>query len=241
MADELPEREARMYQAFLAEQCERYDEMVEHMRAACLSGPELNAKERNYLAVAYKQAVGQRRAAWRIVSAMEQGEIEKGNHMTTADATAYRKEIEREMQTLCHSVLDLLTKELLPKATTAEAQVTFFKSLGDFHRYLAEITDGKEKTDETRSAKEAYEKGTRIAEESLKVTDAVRLGLALNHAVFLYEVMRSPTESVRVGRKAYEDSVREIDNMGEETIKDSILVMQLIRDNLTLWTADPND
>jgi len=241
MGEDIPEREAQIYKAMLAEQAERYEEMAEYMRAACMFGQELDPKERNFLVVAFKQAVGQRRAAWRTVCTMEQVEIAKGNHMTTATATAYRKEIEKELRTLSQTILSLLKDLLIPGSTTADAKVLFYKTLGDYHRYIAEISDGREKTDETRSAKKAYEEGTRIAEDALPVTSVVRLGLALNHAVFQYEVMQSPTEAVRIGRKAFEDAVREIDNLGEESVKDSALVMQLLRDNLTLWTSDPND
>ncbi|CAE7941294.1 14-3-3 protein-like [Symbiodinium microadriaticum] len=84
-------REHEVYFATLAEQAERYDEMAEHMRAAALFEQELDAEERNLLAVAFKQAVGQRRVAWRIVCAAEQEEQAKGNHMTTASARGYRK------------------------------------------------------------------------------------------------------------------------------------------------------
>merc|ERR550537_932239 len=53
------------------------------------------------LSVAYKQAVGQRRAAWRIVSNVEMQEEAKGNAMTTTSARVYRKKIEDELKTLC--------------------------------------------------------------------------------------------------------------------------------------------
>lgn len=241
MDDDLPEREAQVYMAKLAQQAERYDEMAAYMRAACMFGQELDAAERNHLSVAYKQSVGQRRAAWRTVCTMEQGMIQKGDHMATASAAAYRKEIERELREISQEILSLLRDVLIPKATSAAAEVLFFKSMGDYHRYIAEISDGPERTNETASAKKAYEEGTRIAENSLAVTNVVRLGLALNHAVFQYEVMQDFKNAITIGRKAFEDAVREIDQMGDENVHESALVMQLLRDNLTLWASDTND
>eukprot|EP00443_Scrippsiella_acuminata_P058829 CAMPEP_0115468796 /NCGR_PEP_ID=MMETSP0271-20121206/51141_1 /TAXON_ID=71861 /ORGANISM="Scrippsiella trochoidea, Strain CCMP3099" /LENGTH=271 /DNA_ID=CAMNT_0002895859 /DNA_START=61 /DNA_END=872 /DNA_ORIENTATION=- len=231
-AEEISDRERQVYLAQLAEQAERYDEMTEYMKEACMFGQELNERERTYLAVAFKQAVGQRRSAWRIVCAVEAAEDAKGNHMTTASAAGYRKQIEKELTKLCQTILSLLTDQLIPGATSAEAKVAFYKAKGDYHRYIAEISDHKDKTDEVRCAKAAYEDGTRIAEDALPVTNQHRLGLALNHAVFYYEVMQKPTDAVRIGRKAFEDAVREIDNVGEESVKESALVMQLLRDNL---------
>mmetsp|Transcript_57259 Transcript_57259/g.121739 ORF Transcript_57259/g.121739 Transcript_57259/m.121739 type:complete len:246 (-) Transcript_57259:112-849(-) len=237
MVTELTSREKEIYLAQLAEQAERYDEMAEHMHAACTYGKELDPTERNYLAVAYKQAVGQRRSAWRIVSNIEANEQAKGNHMTTASAAGYRRQIESELKTLCQTILSLLNDLLIPGASSAEAKVSYYKAQGDYHRYIAEITDDRERTEEVNAAKKAYEDGTVIAETTLSVTNQFRLGLALNHAVFYYEVLTRPTDAVRLGRQAFEDAVREIDNLGEESAQDSALVLQLLRDNLTLWTC----
>ncbi|CAJ1376162.1 unnamed protein product [Effrenium voratum] len=180
-------REHEVYFATLAEQAERYDEMAEHMKSAALFEQELDAEERNLLAVAFKQAVGQRRCAWRIVCAAEQEEQAKGNHMTTASARGYRKKIEAELTSLCQTILALLTDKLIPGATTAEAKVSYYKAQGDYYRYMAEISDDMDRTRSTTAAKAAYEDGTKVAETSLKVTSPFRLGLALNHAVFYYE------------------------------------------------------
>jgi len=234
-------REHEVLYATFAEQAERYDDMAECMsNVAGQFQKELDVEERNLLAVAYKQAVGQRRASWRIVCNAEQAEEKKGNVMTTASAKEYRKKIEKELKTLCDTILELLSDHLIPRASDADAKVSFHKAQGDYYRYIAEITDDIDRTRAMNNAKKAYEDGTKIAEKELKVTSSFRLGLALNHAVFYYEIMNAPTEAVRIGRKAFEDAVREIDNLGDEGAKDAALPMQLLRDNLTLWTSDPN-
>merc|ERR1711976_301231 len=84
-------REKDVYFAKLAEQAERYDEMADHMEAVGKSGTELSVEERNLLSVAYKNAVGSRRAAWRIISSVEQKEKSKGNDGNAAWAAEYRK------------------------------------------------------------------------------------------------------------------------------------------------------
>lgn len=38
--------------------------------------------------------------------------------------------------------------------------------------------------------------------------------------------------------QAFDDAIAELDTLGEESYKDSTLIMQLLRDNLTLWTSD---
>merc|ERR1712161_135129 len=97
--------------------------------------------------------------------------------------------------------------------------------------------------DEKRSkaadnAKVAYEDAQKVAEKDLVVTHPIRLGLALNFSVFQYEVLQNQDEACKMARTAFEDAIAELDNVQEDSYKDSTLIMQLLRDNLTLWTSD---
>uniref|UniRef100_A0A8C0QHA6 14-3-3 domain-containing protein n=3 Tax=Canis lupus TaxID=9612 RepID=A0A8C0QHA6_CANLF len=74
----MDDREDLVYQAKLAEQAERYDEMVESMKKVAGMDVELTVEERNLLSVAYKNVIGARRASWRIISSVEQKEENKG-------------------------------------------------------------------------------------------------------------------------------------------------------------------
>ena len=72
----------QVYMAKLAEQAERYDEMVKFMDSVVkdvIPEQELTVEERNLLSVAYKNVIGARRASWRIISSIEQKEESKGN------------------------------------------------------------------------------------------------------------------------------------------------------------------
>lgn len=70
----MADREDKVFMAKLAEQAERYDEMLESMKSVATYDTELSVEERNLLSVAYKNVIGARRASWRIVSAIEQRE-----------------------------------------------------------------------------------------------------------------------------------------------------------------------
>merc|ERR1712222_141633 len=102
----------------------------------------------------------------------------------------------------------------------------------------AEFTDGDKKTKAAESARVAYTEAQAVAEKGLAVTHPIRLGLALNYSVFMYEVLSSPDEACKMARTAFEDAIAELDNVAEDSYKDSTLIMQLLRDNLTLWTSD---
>lgn len=43
---------------------------------------------------------------------------------------------------------------------------------------------------------------------------------------------------LRLAKAAFDDAIAELDTLSEESYKDSTLIMQLLRDNLTLWTSD---
>ncbi|KAL8208131.1 hypothetical protein R6Q57_007543 [Mikania cordata] len=73
------DREIFVYTAKLAEQAERYDEMVEAMKKVAKLGVELTLEERNLLSVGYKNVIGAGRASWRILSSIEQKEESRGH------------------------------------------------------------------------------------------------------------------------------------------------------------------
>jgi 14-3-3 protein epsilon len=61
--------------------------------------------------------------------------------------------------------------------------------------------------------------------------------LALNFSVFYYEILNSPDRACHLAKSAFDDAIAELDSLSEESYRDSTLIMQLLRDNLTLWTS----
>merc|ERR1712039_542777 len=234
-------RDKEVYFAKLAEQAERYDEMASHMQNVGKSGEELSVEERNLLSVAYKNAVGSRRAAWRIITSVEQKEKTKGNEEQAKHAKEYCTKVEQELQKICDTILGLLDKGLIPKATSGESKVFYQKMKADYYRYIAEFTEGDKKKQAAESARQAYEAANEVATKDLVVTHPIRLGLALNFSVFQYGVLQQPDEACKMARTAFEDAIAELDNVAEDSYKDSTLIMQLLRDNLTLWTSDQEE
>merc|ERR1712117_338778 len=106
----------------------------------------------------------------------------------------------------------------------------------DYWRYIAEFKEGSKKDEAAEEARKAYEEANKVAEKDLAVTHPIRLGLALNYSVFQYEVLSKPEDACKMARTAFEDAIAELDNVAEDSNKDSTLIMQLLRDNLTLWT-----
>jgi 14-3-3 protein epsilon len=215
--------------------------MIYHIKVGKIRG-DLSTEERNLLSVAYKNAVGSRRAAWRIISSVEQKENSKGNADNAEWAKEYRTKVEEELDSICGKILALLKEKLIPKGAelkNAESTVFYQKMKADYHRYIAEYSpEGSDKKKKAADdADEAYN-AAHDAAKDLAVTHPIRLGLALNYSVFQYEVLNKPDKACEMARQAFEEAIAELDNVAEDSYKDSTLIMQLLRDNLTLWTSD---
>ena len=214
-------REKDVYFAKLAEQAERYDEMADYMKAVGDDGNELSVEERNLLSVAYKNTVGSRRAAWRIISSVEQKEKSKGNDGQAGYAKDYRVKVENELQKICDTILTLLDTGLIPKATQAESKVFYQKMKADYYRYIAEFRSGEEKTKAAEEARKAYAEAAKVAKDDLAVTHPIRLGLALNYSVFMYEVLNDPDEACKMARTAFEDRKGGKDGKGQRNFRNA--------------------
>lgn len=233
--------ENAVYLAKLAEQAERYEEMVENMKVVASSDVELTVEERNLLSVAYKNVIGARRASWRIVTSIEQKEESKGNESQVSLIKEYRQKIEAELAKICDDILEVLDKHLLPSAQSGESKVFYHKMKGDYHRYLAEFAVGDRRKGAADASLAAYKSATEVAQTDLAPTHPIRLGLALNFSVFYYEILNSPDQACHLAKLAFDDAIAELDTLNEESYKDSTLIMQLLRDNLTLWTSSEAD
>ncbi|XP_020609877.1 14-3-3 protein 2-like [Orbicella faveolata] len=232
----MSEREKNVFLAKLAEQAERYEEMAEYMWKVAKEGPKLSTEERNLLSVAYKNVIGAKRAAWRIVSSLEakaEGKEEKNKELSKK----FRLQIEKELNEVCEQIISLLEDPLIPDADDTESKVFFLKMKGDYYRYQAEISDDSGRKEDAR---EAYAKAEEEG-KGLPCTSPIRLGLALNYSVFHYEILRDSDKACKVAKTAFDDAIGDLDTLSEDSYKDSTLIMQLLRDNLTLWTADIAD
>mmetsp|Transcript_2274 Transcript_2274/g.4619 ORF Transcript_2274/g.4619 Transcript_2274/m.4619 type:complete len:243 (+) Transcript_2274:123-851(+) len=231
------DRDTLVYRAKLAEQAERFDEMVSDMKEVAKAPQDLTVEERNLLSVAYKNVIGSRRASWRVVTSIEQ----KGDPEKATVIKGYKEKIENELVEICNDILSIISDSLIPNSTSEEAKVFYYKMKGDYHRYLSEFQVGDDRKASASAALDAYESASNIATKELPPTHPIRLGLALNFSVFYYEILNSPDKACQIAKQAFDDAIAELDTLNEESYKDSTLIMQLLRDNLTLWTSDQQE
>lgn len=246
-------KEELVQRAKLAEQAERYDDMAAAMKQVVIhSGQPLESEERNLLSVAYKNVVGARRSSWRVISSIESKSDNSERKQTMA--REYRQKIENELTDICRDVLALLDTYLInncdKQAATVdksdkaaynsliESKVFYLKMKGDYYRYLAEVAAPDKRSEVITNSQEAYESAFTTAKDGMAPTHPIRLGLALNFSVFYYEIQGAPDKACSLAKQAFDDAIAELDTLQEDAYKDSTLIMQLLRDNLTLWTSD---
>jgi len=246
-------RKDLVFLARTAEASERYDDMCKCMGelvTVCKEKKEpLTVDERNLLSVAYKNVIGARRASWRTLNAESQDEKNSGL------VDGYKKQVEEELKQICNTVLSLLTDNLIDQDLIAsiqkkdaetdsdkkdtpnspgEAQVFYLKMAGDYYRYLAEAVTDKE---HEKEAANYYKRAFELSEKVLEPTHPIRLGLALNYSVCFYEILKDKKKACQLAKDAFDEAISKLDTLAENDYKDSTLIMQLLRDNLTLWTS----
>ena len=128
----MPTNDENVYMAKLAEQAERYDEMVSYMKEVVVASDrsaDLTLEERNLLSVAYKNVVGARRASLRIIGSIHEKEKEKSGSTRVNLVESYKAKVEEELQQICNDILDLLNNDLLPNAGSAAEPSVFYQKM----------------------------------------------------------------------------------------------------------------
>jgi hypothetical protein len=228
-----------------SEASERYEDMViiieKLVNGKLDKNAELSPDQRNLLSVAYKNVVGAKRSSWRMLS--EEGQFDQ---MRAELVQKYKNRVETELENTCKDILKTLeelakqNKQRLEatedsddkKKDIQECQVFYLKMIGDYYRYLTEAFPiDNYKT----NCSKYYEDAMNIATETLEATHPTRLGLALNYSVCHYEILNQPKEACALAKKAFDEAIEKLDSLNDVSYRDSTLIMQLLRDNLTIW------
>ena len=80
-----------------------------------------------------------------------------------------------------------------------------------------------------------------MANKELKTTNPIRLGLALNFSVFHYEVMKNHKAACDLADKALQEALDKIDELEEDDFRDAKSIIELLKENLTLWKEEEED
>lgn len=214
---------------------------------------ELDNEERNLVSIAYKLYVGKRRTAWQALVPIraQWGEYKYGHsNSPSADPESdiraswtddYIHKIEQELEDICAEINLIIEEKLLPTSGSMEGKVFFRKMAADYCRYLAEFRAGEHRKEAGELALRNYKLASALAENHLRATNPVRLGLALNFSVFYYEILGFHDRARHLANVAYDEALATLDGLPEEHYQDSTVILQLLRDNLQIWAQEARD
>ena len=232
-------REEYVYLAKLYERAERFPDMVKSINKYIELDPKLTKDERNILSAGYKNIISKKRASWRLLNGLERKE-EKKNSSQIANIKEVKSNIEKEFNQICEQLHNVIDKFLLPKASDSENKVFYLKLKGDYYRYKCEL-DSKDFKDVCDKAEKVYKQAFEIANKDLPITSSIRLGLALNFSVFYYEIKGLKEEACNIAKNAFDESMKVLDDLEKSKAKETLLIIQLLKENLILWNNEMNE
>jgi len=129
--------EESIFMARVAEQAERFDDMVHYLNEVSKQKTEdFTIEERNLLSVGFKNQIGSKRTAIRTIGAIEQNP--KYQNFGGALAT-YKQKIIKELTDQCLEIVRVVKELCLKVASSDETKAFFYKMIGDYYRYVAEL------------------------------------------------------------------------------------------------------
>ncbi|XP_021765935.1 14-3-3 protein homolog 2-like [Chenopodium quinoa] len=214
--------------------------MINAMKKLVKFNIDLTAEELNLLSTAYKKVIEPKRESWKLLSKTEQEEDTIYKDETYIKCIQdYRNIVESDLANICYNVITLIDDHLLPFASSTESSVFYLKMKADYYRYMAEIKTGDEKTLVAEESLKTYKEAMAIAGVQFSPIHPTRLGLALNFAVFNYEVLNSYQRAYQLAKNAFDDAMLELDDLGSKAYsKDIKVILNLLRDNFTLWKSE---
>ena len=232
----MADTDTNIFLARVAEQAERFEDMVDFLGKVLESkGGDVTADERNLLSVAFKNLISGKRAACRTIAAIEQNP----KYSKFGDALAqYKGTIETQLYEDCNNVIKMINEKVLAKDCQAEAKAFFVKMVGDYYRYIAENAKDSVLEDVKQQALKAYEDANKI---ELPPCNPIKLGLALNFSVFHYEVMKNHKAACQLADEALQNALDKIDELEEDDFRDAKSIIELLKENLTLWKEEEED
>jgi len=195
----------------------------------------VTADERNLLSVAFKNLISSKRAACRTIAAIEQNP----KYSKFSDALAkYKDTIEGQLTADCEKVVKMINDKVLAKSCDGEAKAFFIKMVGDYYRYIAENAKDSKLEEVKQKALQSYDEANGI---TLPPCNPIKLGLALNFSVFHYEVMKNHKAACELADKALQEALDKIDELEEDDFRDAKSIIELLKENLTLWKEEEDD
>ena len=230
-----------IYLSRLYERAEKFDEMVQCINYFVKLNPKLNIDERNILSAGYKNIIATKRFSWRYLMNQSKKEEKNKNTLAVSYINEIKSRVEDEIKKICLDINTLLDNHLIPSTDDIEFKVYFLKLKADYFRYLCEFTTNEEFEASLNNAEKAYKDAYELGEQSLPISSTTRLGTALNYSVLLFEIKNLREEASKIAKTSLDEGLKILDDLEKNKQKDTILIIQLLMENLILWNTEEKE
>jgi len=239
------QRDAITYLVKNAERAERYGDMIQFARELVrIAEGALSTAERELVMIAYSRKIGILRTSYKVLEAeLKVRQIDDLEEQVSFAGILldYQRQLSEEIKQACVEGLDMFEGTLNPRKRDANSDLLacleYLREIGDYNFYLAELTTdigcGKK-------AVEAYKEALDLAQNQLQLacTHPSILHVTLNYTVCLREIFGETKQACQIAKVAFDAAIHKLDELDEASYKDATLILQLVRDNLTLWTTN---
>ena len=215
-----------LYLVSLTEESGRFDDMLAYfLTYLSETSSPLSLSACTSLSTAYKNTTSPIRTALRVLESVKLKGGGRAGEM-------YLERCERELREKCVEVGEVVDGKVRDRAGDVEARVLCLKLKADYLRYMCELSDCTAAL--KASCLIAYEVALTVAVNELPVTNPLRLGVVLNFSVFYYEIEKNARKAQEMAREAFNAAIVELENLPERDYKDTTMILQLLRDGVTL-------
>ena len=233
-------REELIFLSKLYTKAELYKEVINYIKEFIKLNPKIEKEECDIISTGFKNMISDKRASWFTLNSMEHKEKKKKRN-TVKEIKEIKNHIENEIRETCKELQDLVDKELLPKNEEDEILVFLYKLKADYFRYICEFAEGNEYQDNLIKAEEYYKKAYEIADKKLPIINCNRVSVALNYSIFLYETKKDKKSGFDIAQNTFKESMKFIDDLEKPKYRDTLLIIQLLKENIIFWNSEMGD
>lgn len=223
------------YLATLSLKFENYEESVKYVEELIkLKESEMAENEKNLFLSAFKYFVAEKRTGWRNIFTLEGKE-----KITKLLMNEIKMKYEDIIIKTCDKLISLINNYVLDKTKSDLGITLFTKVKADHYRYMAEITRGQTLYNNKQNAfqfyKQAYERASKLDD-----LDPIKLGVALNYSVFLYEILNMRINSIFYAKEALTKALLKLKQftdleLEDENLKEALTIVELLNVNVHDW------
>ena len=235
--------EKLIYTAMLSEQCKLYEDMNYFSKAFVLRKKDSLPDERNLFAISCKNYVSNYISAHRTILAYETKEKKKEKSTYLPYIIEYKKIVENNLYEKCKEIINFIENNIIKtdiiKKYDDEAQTFFYKMVGDFNRYIAEIDSLKSKV--VNDTNKYYNEALKAANK-LPIYNSIKIGLMLNKTVFYYEILNEKKKAIDLAKTTIEafekdTKAKKLNKDSNGDMVDAFAIYDLMKENYEIWKS----